>query len=189
MVVKIDAIAASAASVIAMAGNKTYMSPVAMMMIHNPATMAIGQKSDMEKAIEMLDEVKEAIINAYELKSGMSRNKISRLMDSETWFNAKKALEMGFIDEILFDADKKEEEDEIPTYKLPKTILLIVLGLTGIHLLLKKMGKKRIKKTKTKKKTRMMTTRMSLTRLKRKKTKMMSQMKKTKTKKRKRKKS
>ncbi len=66
----------------------------------------------MEKAIEMLDEVKEAIINAYELKSGMSRNKISRLMDSETWFNAKKALEMGFIDEILFDADKKEEEDE-----------------------------------------------------------------------------
>ena len=112
VVVKIDAIAASAASVIAMAGNKTYMSPVAMMMIHNPATMAIGQKSDMEKAIEMLDEVKEAIINAYELKSGMSRNKISRLMDSETWFNAKKALEMGFIDEILFDADKKEEEDE-----------------------------------------------------------------------------
>lgn len=121
VVVKIDAIAASAASVIAMAGKKTYMSPVAMMMIHNPATMAMGQKADMEKAIEMLDEVKEAIINAYELKSGMSRNKIARLMDNETWFNAKKALEMGFIDEILFDEkDKKDEEEDPEEEKKPE---------------------------------------------------------------------
>lgn len=121
VVVKIDAIAASAASVIAMAGKKTYMSPVAMIMIHNPATMAMGQKADMEKAIEMLDEVKEAIINAYELKSGMSRNKIARLMDNETWFNAKKALEMGFIDEILFDEkDKKDEEEDPEEEKKPE---------------------------------------------------------------------
>ena len=110
--VKIDGIAASAASVIAMAGTKTYMSPVAMMMIHNPATVAMGNAEDMQKAIEMLNEVKESIVNAYELKSGLSRNKISRLMDQESWFNAKKAVELGFVDEILFDEKDKEKEDE-----------------------------------------------------------------------------
>ena len=111
--VKIDGLAASAASVIAMAGSKTYMSPVAMMMIHNPATVAMGDASDMQKAIEMLNEVKESIINAYEKKSSLSRAKISHLMDAETWFNAKKAVELGFVDEILFDEGKeKPDEDE-----------------------------------------------------------------------------
>ena len=110
--VKIDSIAASAASVIAMAGAKTYMSPVGMMMIHNPATVAMGNAEDMKKAIDMLNEVKESIINAYEKKSGISRNKISKLMDEETWFNAKKAVELGFVDEILFDDKDKEEKKE-----------------------------------------------------------------------------
>ena len=68
--VKIDGLAASAASVIAMAGTKVLMSPVAMMMIHNPATIAIGDTAEMKKAIEMLDEVKESIMNAYEIKTG-----------------------------------------------------------------------------------------------------------------------
>jgi len=94
--VKIDGLAASAASVIAMAGTEVLMSPVAMMMIHNPMTVAIGDSQEMQKAIEMLSEVKESIINAYEIKTGMSRAKISRLMDAESWFNAKKAVEMGF---------------------------------------------------------------------------------------------
>lgn len=100
--VMIDGLAASAASVIAMAGTKVQMSPVAMMMIHNPATIAIGDTEEMKKAIKMLDEVKESIMNAYEIKSGLSRDKISRLMDAETWFNAKKAVELGFADEIMF---------------------------------------------------------------------------------------
>jgi ATP-dependent Clp protease protease subunit len=107
--VKIDALAASAASVIAMAGTKVCMSPVAMLMVHNPATIAIGDSEEMQKAIDMLSEVKESIMNAYEIKSGLSRNKISKLMDAETWMNAKEAKKLGFADEILF-ADGTEKE-------------------------------------------------------------------------------
>ena len=104
--IKIDGIAASAASVIAMAGTKVLMAPTALMMIHNPMTMAWGDKSEMTKAIEMLDEVKESVVNAYEIKTGMSRAKISHLMDSETWMNANKAIELGFADGILEDKKK-----------------------------------------------------------------------------------
>ena len=111
--VKIDGIAASAASVIAMAGNTVLMSPVSMMMIHNPATMAFGDHTEMEKAIEMLDGVKDSIINAYTLKTGMSRAKLSRLMDAETWMDATKAVELGFADDIITrDAFPEKEEDE-----------------------------------------------------------------------------
>ena len=99
--VKIDGIAASAASVIAMAGTKVLMSPVSMMMIHNPATVAMGDHSDMEKAIAMLDSVKESIINAYAIKTGISRKELSAMMDSETWMDANKAVELGFADGIL----------------------------------------------------------------------------------------
>lgn len=99
--VKIDGIAASAASVIAMAGTKVYMSPVSMLMIHNPMTVAFGNRSEMEKAISMLDEVKESIINAYEIKTGLNRVKLSHLMDSETWMDANKAVELGFADGVL----------------------------------------------------------------------------------------
>ena len=99
--VKIDGIAASAASVIAMAGTKILMSPVSMLMIHNPMTIAFGNKGEMEKANSMLDEVKESIINAYEIKTGLSRAKLSHLMDSETWMDANKAVELGFADDIL----------------------------------------------------------------------------------------
>lgn len=106
--VKIDALAASAASVIAMAGTKVLMSPVAMIMVHNPATIAIGDSEEMQKAIDMLREVKESIMNAYEIKSGLSRHKISQLMDAETWMNAKEAVKLGFADEILF-AGKKDD--------------------------------------------------------------------------------
>ena len=99
--VKIDGIAASAASVIAMAGTRVLVSPVAMLMIHNPATMAMGDAAEMQKAITMLDEVKESIINAYEIKTGMSRAKLSHLMDAETWMDAHTAVDLGFADEIM----------------------------------------------------------------------------------------
>ncbi len=114
--VKIDALAASAASVIAMAGTKVCMSPVAMLMIHNPATIAIGDTEEMQKAIDMLSEVKESIMNAYEIKSGLSRAKISKLMDAETWMNAKEAKKLGFADEVLFAGGENplpEENDAI----------------------------------------------------------------------------
>ena len=111
--IKIDGIAASAASLVAMAGDNVLMSPVSMMMIHNPLTMAIGNADEMQKAAAMLDEVKESIINAYELKTGLSRAKLSHLMDDETWMNAVKAVELGFADGILYrDADKDDEEDK-----------------------------------------------------------------------------
>lgn len=110
--VKIDGLAASAASVIAMAGTEVQMSPVAMMMIHNPATIAIGDSSEMKKAIDMLDEVKESIMNAYEIKTGLSRSRISHLMDAESWFNAKKAVELGFADNLLFSKEELEGEEE-----------------------------------------------------------------------------
>ena len=103
--VKIDGIAASAASVIAMAGTKVLMAPGSLMMIPNPLTVAIGDSEEMKKAIDMLSEVKESIINAYELKTGLSRAKLSHMMDSETWMNAQKALELGFADGILFQND------------------------------------------------------------------------------------
>ena len=110
--VMIDGLAASAASVIAMAGTTVSMSPVAMMMIHNPMTVAIGDTAEMQKAIAMLSEVKESIMNAYEIKTGLNRTKISHLMDAESWFNAKKAVELGFADKILFSDDSGEQEEE-----------------------------------------------------------------------------
>ena len=109
--VKIDGLAASAASVIAMAGTIVCMSPVAMMMIHNPITVAIGDTAEMQKAIAMLDEVKESIMNAYEIKSGQSRTKLSHLMDAESWFNARKAVELGFADTILFNENSRDDAE------------------------------------------------------------------------------
>ncbi|HGC8501885.1 TPA: head maturation protease, ClpP-related [Streptococcus agalactiae] len=112
----IDGLAASAASVIAMAGTTVSMSPVAMMMIHNPWTFAQGEAKDMAKVIEMLGEIKESIINAYELRTGLSRTKISHLMDSESWFNAKKAVELGFADKVLFEKEETPEQDHQNSY-------------------------------------------------------------------------
>lgn len=134
VIVRIDGIAASAASVIAMAGNEVYVSPVSMMMIHNPITIAIGDTEEMARAIAMLDEVKESILNAYEIKTGLSRAKLSHLMDAESWMNAKKAVELGFADAIMFGQAGTDTSSEVDSLifsraavvnsildKLPKT--------------------------------------------------------------------
>ena len=110
--IKIDGIAASAASVIAMAGTTVLMAPTALMMVHNPLTIAIGDTGEMQKAIGMLSEVKESIINAYEIKTGLSRAKLSHFMDAETWLNANKAIELGFADDILTDEKKRIKGDD-----------------------------------------------------------------------------
>lgn len=111
--VKIDSIAASAASVVAMAGDRVLMSPTGMLMIHDPSTIAMGNSEDMRKAIDVLNEVKESIINAYTAKTGLSHARIANLMSNETWMNAKKAVELGFADGILFeDADSDDDPDE-----------------------------------------------------------------------------
>ena len=119
--VRIASIAASAASVVAMSGNPVQMWPTALIMIHDPSTIAMGNAKDMEKAITTLNEVKESIINAYAFKTGLTRNRISKLMSDETWLNAKKAVELGFADEILFESKKKAEED--PDEKEPDQVM------------------------------------------------------------------
>ena len=107
--VKIDGKAMSAASVIAMAGDQILMSPVAVMMIHNPLTDARGYASDLRKTADVLDEIKETIVNAYQLKTGRSRNKISSLMDDETYMSAKTAVKEGFADGTLYEDEKVTE--------------------------------------------------------------------------------
>lgn len=115
--VKIDGIAASAASVIAMAGNKVLMSPISMLMIHNPMTISYGNTDEMKKAIAMLDSVKDSIINAYEIKTGLSRAKLSHLMDAETWMDANKAVELGFADDVMKRTDIPEDV-EVPNVSM-----------------------------------------------------------------------
>lgn len=122
--VKVDGMAASAASVIAMAGDKVLMAPTALMMIHNPATIAMGEVSDLQKVIGLLEECKEGIINAYELKSGMPRDELAKLMDSETWMNANKAIELGFADGMLFG--KVENSSDAYTFNSAKYMDQIV---------------------------------------------------------------
>ncbi len=99
--VKIDALCASAATVVAMAGDTVLMSPVASFMIHDPSTIAWGNIKEMEKTIDILNEIKESILNAYELRTKLPRNKLAKLMEDETWLNANKAIEYGFVDGLL----------------------------------------------------------------------------------------
>ena len=138
--VKIDALAASAASVVAMAGDRVLVSPVAMLMIHDPMTIAMGNAEDMEKAIATLNEVKECIINAYQKKTGLSRNKIAKMMSDETWMNARKAVELGFADEIMFTSKGENDDKEIEaswqlysTKIMGQTILGRLICQTGNH--------------------------------------------------------
>ena len=99
--IKIDAMAISAASVVAMAGDTVEISPVGMIMIHNPWSYAQGDAEEMKTAAKMLDEVKESIINAYEFKTKLPRTKLAKMMDDETWIHAHKAVELGFADKII----------------------------------------------------------------------------------------
>lgn len=106
--VKIVGLAASAASVIAMAGSKVSISPTANMMIHNASTFSVGDKNEMAKTFEMLDVTDRTIANAYRIKSGMAEEQILTLMNDETWFSPEKAKECGLVDEILF------QDNEVP---------------------------------------------------------------------------
>lgn len=134
--VKIDGVAASAASVIAMAGTEVLMVPTALMMIHNPMTAAIGDSEEMQKAIAMLAEVKESIINAYERKTGQSRAKLSHLMDAETWMNANRAIELGFADDVL--TDEKKVVDDFTAFSFSRkavtnSLMNKLIGKLAVH--------------------------------------------------------
>ena len=140
--VKIDGIAASAASVIAMAGTQVLISPVGMLMIHNPATIAWGDSGEMRKVIEMLESVKDSIINAYEIKTGLSRTKLSHMMDAETWMDAGKAVELGFADGIL-------KRSEVPDDMEPPAVSMLYSETAAVNSLMDKIAAKCRTKTKT----------------------------------------
>lgn len=131
--VMIDSIAASAASIIAMAGTDVFISPLGMIMIHNPATFAWGDAQEMQKAIAALDEVKEAIINAYQLKTGLSRAKLAKLMDEETWMNARRAVELGFADKIAYAADERDTAPAATDYSAAHYVACITNKLAAAY--------------------------------------------------------
>lgn len=111
--VEVTGLAASAASVIMMAGSRVRASPTSEIMIHNPSSRAEGDYRAMEQAAQSLRNTREAIVNAYELKTGISRTRIRTMMNAETWMTAQKAVENGFADEIMFvEGGKIENEPE-----------------------------------------------------------------------------
>lgn len=98
--VYVDGLAASIASVVAMAGNTVYMPDNAMMMIHNPWTIAAGNAGELRKTADDMDKIRESMIAAYRVKSGLDDERITEIMDAETWLTAAEAVELGFADEI-----------------------------------------------------------------------------------------
>ena len=105
--VKIVGLAASAASVIAMAGDKVLMSPTAQMMIHNVSTTVGGDYRDFESASETLKSANQSIINAYKTRVNKTDQELQKMMDNEFWMNSNSALEHGFVDEIMFNDNNK----------------------------------------------------------------------------------
>lgn len=106
--VKVSGLAASIASVIAMAGDKIVMTPGSTMMIHRASMLAIGNADDMQKAIDMLETVEDGILNIYADRTGNSRETVKEMLDAETWMSAEKAVELGFADEVV--TPQKDEE-------------------------------------------------------------------------------
>jgi ATP-dependent Clp protease protease subunit len=120
--VKIYGMAASAATVIALAGDRILMSPTGLLVIHNPWTVVVGDKSEMQKASVTLDAVKESIINAYELRTGLPRAKISRLMDLEQAMDANMAIALGFVDGMIENEPKSEPPPSEPPIENKTTV-------------------------------------------------------------------
>lgn len=121
--VRIVGIAASAASVIAMAGKKIIMSPTAQMMIHNVSSYAAGDYRDMEHTAEVLKSANNTIANAYRLKTGKTQEELLSLMDYETWMTADKAKELGFIDEVMFENDLQLVASTDYSGMLPQSVI------------------------------------------------------------------
>ena len=121
-IVKIVGIAASAASVIAMAGKKVMMSPTAQMMIHNAANGTFGDYRDMEKNAGFLKNVNQSIINAYKIKSGKSDEELRTMMDDTTWMTAQQAMEHNLIDQVMFD-ENYQAVAAVDSVVLPKQVI------------------------------------------------------------------
>ena len=98
--VYVDGVAASIASLIAIAGDKIIMPANAMMMIHSPWTIAMGNAQDFRKLADDMDKIRDSMIVAYESRSALTSEEIAEIMDAETWLSAEECLEYGFADEI-----------------------------------------------------------------------------------------
>ena len=121
--VKIVGRAASAASVIAMAGKKVLISPTAQIMIHNVSEMATGDYRVFEHEAEVLKNYNVSIANAYRLKTGMEMKELLSLMNKETWFNAQQAVQYKFADEIMFDNEAKLVASAFTATMLPQEVI------------------------------------------------------------------
>lgn len=100
LTVHIDALAASMASVIAMSGSPVYIADNALLMIHNPWTVSMGDSDQLRKEADLLDKLKSTLVNAYVRKTGMEQDQIAEMMDAETWLDAVEAVALGFADAI-----------------------------------------------------------------------------------------
>jgi len=97
----VEGLAASAASVIAMAGSKTTMLRGAMLMIHNPSALATGEASELRKTADVLDQIRSSLVSIYEAKTGKPAEELQAMLDAETWLSAEEAVEQGFADEVF----------------------------------------------------------------------------------------
>lgn len=121
--VKILGIAASAASLIAMAGDIVKISPSAQIMIHNVWSTAVGDYRDMEHEVGVLKGFNKSIANAYMLKTGMSQEELLDLMDKETWLTAQDAKKLGFVDEVMFDEGNQLVASVTNGFVLPAEVI------------------------------------------------------------------
>ncbi len=121
--VAIDGLAASMASVIAMAGDRVTMAENGFIMIHNPSGMALGESDDMRKAAELLDKMRDGLVNIYVARTGMAVKKIEKMMDEETWMNSTEARGLGFIDDVTEEIDIAAKFDLSKFAHLPRALV------------------------------------------------------------------
>ncbi|MGR8825403.1 head maturation protease, ClpP-related [Leuconostoc mesenteroides] len=127
--VNIQGLAASAASVIAMAGNKVNISPTAQLMIHQAASYGGGNKDDLAHEIDVLDGIDKSIASAYESKTGMPQGDLLNMMAQETWIGAQEAVDKGFADEIMFVDEKQAAFSNATANIVPKSAVNKLLNL------------------------------------------------------------
>jgi ATP-dependent Clp protease protease subunit len=109
--VRVDGLAASAATVVATAGDVVRMQDTAYWMIHDPIGLAWGNIEELKQMLDTLKTVKNGILDAYQTRTGMNRDKLSKMMTDETWFSASEAKEVGFIDEVIGEKTPKAVEN------------------------------------------------------------------------------
>ena len=109
--VKIEGIAASAASVIAMAGTTVLIAPTGYMMIHCASSWPYGNKHELRHEADVLDEIDKGIRQAYHIKTGIRDSKLAEMMDEETWLSSRTAMELGFADGLIERDSKAPDED------------------------------------------------------------------------------